>query len=141
MPVITPQTVGWAIVALALGGAGGAWFGYDSGHASGVLEEQARRDSARVRELATVLTAIRDERLQTTKDNAAMRSAIAGILKQDQDSTKELKNALTKSKSDPVVCRFDADSMRLLFAAADDADRRAAGGIRGPVPSSGASNR
>lgn len=139
--MITPQTVGWAVVAVALGGAGGAWLGYDSGHASGVLETQAKRDSARVGELTTVLKAVQDDRVQSAENNAAMRSAIAAVLKQDQDSTKELKNALAKTKSDPVVCRFDADSMRLLSAAADAADQRAAGGIRGPVPASSATDR
>lgn len=139
--MITPQTVGWAVVALTLGAFGGHWWGYDSGHAAGALEVKGKHSQTRVAELEGVLEVVRDDRKRSAENNAAMRNAIADLQQSQRNSTKDLKNALDKSKPDRVICRFDADSMRLLNAAADAADRHAAGGIRRSVPSGGAPSR
>ncbi|MGE8612792.1 MAG: hypothetical protein ACN6PF_10845 [Achromobacter veterisilvae] len=122
--------LGWALaVCLAAGGAGYS-YGESKGHQRGVLETQSAHDSSQVASLTEGLREVRasvEEGAAVSKD---VRTALSGLELQNKNSNTELKNAIAKSRvSGAVVCRFDADSMRILGAAADRADAFAAGGL------------
>ncbi|GAB1835264.1 hypothetical protein MyNCGM121_20380 [Achromobacter xylosoxidans] len=129
MPV-NPNIVGWAIALGALAAGLGYWRGEANGHERGVLETQATHDARRVDSLAEGLDALRADVVSSTAMNKELRTAMAGLEQQNKTSNTELKNAIAKSRpAGAVQCRFDADSMRILGAAADRADALAAGGL------------
>lgn len=129
MPM-NPTVLGWALtICLAAGGAG-YWYGESKGHERGVLETQSAQASSQVAALTDGLREVRasvEEGAAVSKD---VRTALNGLELQNKNSNTELKNAIAKSRAPgAVVCRFDADSMRILGAAADRADALAAGGL------------
>ncbi|MFM9934545.1 hypothetical protein, partial [Achromobacter xylosoxidans] len=106
------------------------WRGEANGHERGVLETQATHDARRVDSLAEGLDALRADVVSSTAMNKELRTAMAGLEQQNKTSNTELKNAIAKSRpAGAVQCRFDADSMRILGAAADRADALAARGL------------
>ncbi|WP_241116556.1 hypothetical protein [Achromobacter xylosoxidans] len=122
--------VGWAIALGALAAGLGYWRGEANGHERGVLETQATHDARQVDSLAEGLDALRADVVSSTAMNKELRTAMAGLEQQNKTSNTELKNAIAKSRpTGAVQCRFDADSMRILRAAADRADALAAGGL------------
>lgn len=128
------MNLAWSIVAALVSAAISGLLGYDAGYDSGALAVQAEHDRADVVSLGTRLNQVADDVQQSHAASKAMREALARIEAADKTSTKELKNALAKTALQRVLCSFDADSMRLIAAAADAADQRAAGGVRGAVP-------
>ncbi|WP_459693109.1 hypothetical protein [Achromobacter xylosoxidans] len=127
---MNPNIVGWAIALGALAAGLGYWRGEANGHERGVLETQATHDARRVDSLAEGLDALRADVVSSTAMNKELRTAMAGLEQQNKTSNTELKNAIAKSRpAGAVQCRFDADSMRILGAAADRADALAAGGL------------
>ncbi|MFY4035369.1 hypothetical protein ACOTJL_06500 [Achromobacter xylosoxidans] len=122
--------VGWAIALGAVAAGLGYWRGEANGHDRGVLETQASHDARQVDSLAKGLDAVRADVVGSTVMNKELRAAMAGLEQQNKTSNTELKNAIAKSRpTGAVQCRFDADSMRILRAAADRADALAAGGL------------
>ncbi|MFG0232472.1 hypothetical protein [Achromobacter sp. 413638] len=122
--------VGWAIALGALAAGLGYWRGEANGHERGALETQAAHDARQVESLAEGLDALRADVVGSTAMNKELRTAMTGLEQQNKTSNTELKNAIAKSRpAGAVQCRFDADSMRILGAAADRADALAAGGL------------
>ncbi|MFY3306700.1 hypothetical protein [Achromobacter ruhlandii] len=122
--------VGWAIALGALAAGLGYWRGTVNGHERGVLETQAAHDARQVESLADGLGKLRADVVASMVLNKDVRTAMTGLEQQNKTSSAELKNAIAKSRpTGPVQCRFDADSMRILGAAADRADALAAGGL------------
>lgn len=129
MPV-NLNIVGWAIALGAVATGLGYWRGEVNGHERGVLETQAARDAGQVNALAQGLDALRADVVGSMVLNKELRMAMTGLERQNKASNTELKNAIAKSRpAGAVQCRFDADSMRILGAAADRADALAAGGL------------
>ncbi|GAB1832097.1 hypothetical protein MyNCGM70_49850 [Achromobacter xylosoxidans] len=129
MPV-NLNIVGWAIALGALAAGLGYWRGEANGHERGVLETQAAHDARQVDSLAKGLDALRADVSGSTAMNKELRTAMTGLEQQNKTSNTELKNAIAKSRpAGAVQCHFDADSMRILGAAADRADALAAGGL------------
>ena len=122
--------VGWAIALGAIAAGVGYWRGDVTGHERGVLETQAAHDARQVGVLEKGIDALRADVLDSMLLNKDLRTAMTGLEQQSKTSNTELKNAIAKSRpGGAVVCRFDADSMRILRAAADRADALAAGGL------------
>ncbi|MFY3695819.1 hypothetical protein ACOTEN_32405 [Achromobacter xylosoxidans] len=122
--------VGWAIALGALAAGLGYWCGEANGHERGVLETQAAHDARQVESLADGLGKLRADVVASMELNKDVRTAMTGLEQQNKTSSAELKNAIAKSRpAGAVQCRFDADSMRILGAAADRADALAAGGL------------
>lgn len=135
------MNLAWSIVAGLVIAAISLLLGYDAGYDSGALAVQAEHDRTEVVSLGTRLNQVADDIQQSRAASKAMREALARIEVADKTSTKEQKNALAKTARERVLCSFDADSMRLITAAADAADQRAAGGIRGAVSAGDPANR
>ncbi|MCH1985258.1 hypothetical protein L7Q78_09135 [Achromobacter xylosoxidans] len=122
--------LGWAIALGALAAGLGYWRGEANGHERGVLETQAAHDARQVESLADGLGKLRADVVASMELNKDVRTAMTGLEQQNKTSSAELKNAIAKSRpAGAVQCRFDADSMRILGAAADRADALAAGGL------------
>lgn len=136
------RQIAWSVAAV-LCAAILAWFWGDTrGYARGRLAVQAEWDrDARTRaetSLSSVVKGLHD----STQASREMRTALAGLEGRNSQSTLELKNALKNNRgSSPVLCRFDADSMRLLAEARDRAAALAAGGIRSAMPAAGGASR
>lgn len=129
MPV-NLNIVGWAIALAAVAAGLGYWRGEANGHERGVLETQAAHDARQVDSLAKGLDTLRADVVGSVVMNKELRAAMTGLEQQNKTSNTELKNAIAKSRpAGAVQCRFDADSMRILGAAADRADALAAGGL------------
>lgn len=126
--------IAWAALAVVLAGALGGWAGDHRGHARGVLQTQARHDAEAVRVLTEQVKDSRDAINRSRTASTDMREALTLLERSGRQSTLDLKDALQKSKPGRVQCDFDADSMRLLGAAADTADARAAGGVLNTLP-------
>lgn len=138
---MTPASIAWVLLAVVAAGGGGTWFGNVRGHAQGVLETRAEQDAGQVKTLAADLSKISEGITASTTASRELRVVLARVETAGQASTKELKDALQKTAPGRAACRFDADSMRIIDAAADRATARAADGIRNTVPTSGAVNR
>ncbi|WP_238890947.1 hypothetical protein [Achromobacter insuavis] len=122
--------MGWAIALGAVAAGLGYWRGEAGGHERGVLETQAAHDAGQVDALAQSLNALREDVVGSMTMNKELRAAMTGLERQNKTSNTELKHAIAKSRpAGAVQCRFDADSMRILGAAADRADALAAGGL------------
>ena len=139
---MTPASIAWALLAVVAAGGGGAWVGSVRGHAQGVLETRAAQDADQVKTLTANLSTISAEITGSAAASRELRDLLSRVESAGQQSTQDLKRALEKTAPGrAAACRFDADSMRIIDAAADRAAARAAGGIRNTVPASGAVNR
>ncbi|WP_343498622.1 hypothetical protein [Achromobacter denitrificans] len=127
---MNPTVLGWALTICLVAGGAGYWYGESKGHQRGVLETQSAHDSSQVASLTEGLRELRASVEEGAAVSKSVRTTLSGLELQNKNSNTELKNAIAKSlASGAVVCRFDADSMRILGAAADRADALAAGGL------------
>ena len=111
------------------------------GYARGQADAQATQAKQDVDTLTKAMQTTNDAIAASNKASIDMRNLLGQIEKSGQTSTKELKNALAKNHADPVICKFDADSMRIIAEARARAADRAAGGIRETVPAASGSDR
>ena len=124
----------YAALALIVTGAGGAWAGYGQGYDQGVLVTTSQQNADQVEDLGQRLTGLADDVRAGAEVSRQVREIMTKIASAQSASTRDLKNALAKNAADPVLCRFDADSMRIIEAARAAAAQAAAGGIRGALP-------
>jgi hypothetical protein len=117
------------LVALTAGSIGG----YFVGDAQGTAAEKARQDAKTVTDLTNIIDASNALIIDSNAASKSMREALALRGAQDNKTTQEIKNALAKTASSRVGCRFDDDVMRNLDAARIRAAAAAAGGIRPSV--------
>lgn len=136
------KQMAWSVAAV-LCAAALAWFWGDSrGYDRGRLEVRAEWERDARTRAETALTAVVKGLNDSTQASREMRTALAGLEGSNSQSTLELKNALKNNRSNsPVLCRFDADSMRILADARDRAAALAAGGVRGALPAAGGTSR
>ncbi|WP_146030575.1 hypothetical protein [Castellaniella caeni] len=126
--------ISYGLVAVLLASAGAGWLGYGRGYDQGELAQRSRTDAAQIRSLSGQLTTIAANAQAAADDSRTIRNTMTKIENAQAASTQELKDALKRNKTDPVLCRFDADSMRIIAAARAAAARAAAGGIDGALP-------
>lgn len=120
-----------AALLIALMAAGG---GYWLGLREGSSDVQASHDSEQVRSLTRLLDAtdaLIDEANTAGTDLRTQTAARAAI---DSRTSKELKDALSKSAGTRAGCRFDVVSLRLLDEARERANQAAATGVLDAVP-------
>lgn len=130
MSVIYP----WAGLALCVAAAGAGWWGYSSGYERGALDIQAAQAQLQVKQFTDQVQRLHVDLQASTQASRQMRDGLSRLENRQSLSTQELKNALHKNAADPVVCRFDVDSMRILAASRAAAAQAAASGIRGALP-------
>ncbi|MFT0531617.1 hypothetical protein ACMHYJ_02110 [Castellaniella hirudinis] len=129
-------TYAWGVVALCFAAAGAAWFGYSKGYDRGALDVRAVQSQQQVAQLTGQLGRLHADLQASATASRQLREGLAKLAQRQTSSTQELKNALQKNAADPVLCRFDVDSMRIIDTARAAAAQAAAGGIRGALPAS-----
>lgn len=125
------------LLAVVLGVVGGLGVGYWRGDLDASAREVAKQDAQTVKDLTGLIQSQKDLIADAGKASAAMRGAVALRQKSDAQSTKELRDALSKTASERAGCLFPADVMRQLAEAHGRAAQAAAGGVRGALPSAG----
>lgn len=130
-----PMTqIAYGLVAVLVASAGAGWLGYARGYNQGELAQRSRTDAAQIRDLSNQLTNIAADARASAQASRAARNMMTKIETAQGTSTRELKHALERNQTDPVLCRFDIDSMRIIEAAREAAARAAASGIGGALP-------
>lgn len=127
-----------ALLALVIGLAGAAG-GFFYGRDAGQVAEAAKRDGQAVKDLTGLIDSHKGLIKAAGAASKAMRAAVARRAAQDEQTTKEFKDALTATAASRVGCVFPADVMRQLSDARDRAAEAAAFGVRGAVPGAAAS--
>ena len=122
--------LGGLVVALAAGG-----LGYWRGHVDGAAAEVARSDAQTVQQLTGLIASHTTLIDQARTASAGLRKTMSARAAQDQQFSKEFRNALKASAAARAGCRFDDDSVRQLGAARDRAAAAATGGSAATVPS------
>ncbi|MBX9935044.1 MAG: DUF2570 domain-containing protein [Burkholderiaceae bacterium] len=108
--------------------------GYWRGHRDGQAATVARQDAQTVQDLSAQLTAHADLIEQSGAASRRLRQAMAQREQADQKTTKELRNALSKTADSRTGCVFPADVMRSLANAQTRAAQAAASGIGRALP-------
>ena len=116
------------VALLAVGG--GYWLGLREGKS----DAQATADSLQVESLTKVLNATDELIRGANQASADLRSQTAARATADIKTTKELKDALSKSAGSRAGCRYDVVSLRLLEDARERANTAAATGVLNTVP-------
>lgn len=115
--------------------------GYLRGHQNGVRDTRLATNTQAV----TDLTALIDNHRQLIAEaNAAGRRLAEQTARReehDNQTTRELRDALAKTADRRVRCVFDADVMQQLARARDRAAQAAATGLHEPVPGTAAGTR
>lgn len=127
------MTTSWSIAIVLAVGIIAFAAGRGTGYSAGQAAQKASTDSATVKELEGIVSSSAHLILQANGASNAMRSAVAKFSAEQRRSTKELRDVLENTSGDRLLCRFDADSMRIVRAARENATRAAAGGIRSAV--------
>ncbi|QEA14261.1 hypothetical protein [Comamonas flocculans] len=122
-----------ALAALVLALAAGA-AGYARGHADGKAAEAARQDAATVKAMGEQLQAHADLLKRSNVASQAMRAAATRLESANQQTTREMSDALFATAPSRTDCMFPDGVMRGLGAARDRAAQAAASGIRGALP-------
>lgn len=131
------MNIAYAAVAVLAVGIAAGWVGNSMGYDRGVLETTAAHDAAQVENLGAQIA---EHTVAINASNSAsrdMRLALNRLAATEKSTTTELKNALAKNAADPVLCRFDDDSMRIIAASRERAAHAAASGVRSTVPAAG----
>ena len=123
------MALGGLVLALAAGG-----LGYWRGHVDGTAAEVARSDAQTVQQLNGLIASHTTLIDQARTASAGLRKTMSARAAQDQQFSKEFRDALKVSKAARAGCRFDDDSMRQLGAARDRAAAAAASGSAAVVP-------
>lgn len=123
-----------ALAAAMAGATGGFFFGVADGRQRQAGEQAAQT----VQALMDVIDAHKGLVAEANAAGRAMRQALAARAQADLKSTRELKDALTRTAGSRVGCMFDDGVMRQLESARDRAAAAAAGGIRPALPAASA---
>lgn len=110
------------------------YLGYQAGHADGTAAARAECHASDVARLTGQLAAVSSQVDDAAAASRSMRQILVGIQAGSQKSTQEIRDALERTRGERLQCVLDADSLRLLTAAATRAADRAAGGLRNTVP-------
>ena len=124
------MALGGLVLALAAGG-----LGYWRGHVDGTAAEVARSDAQTVQQLNGLIASHTTLIDQARTASAGLRKTMSARAAQDQQFSKEFRDALKVSMAARAGCRFDDDSVRQLGAARDRAAAAATGGSAATVPS------
>ncbi|HIH9790344.1 TPA: hypothetical protein ACYU9X_000861 [Klebsiella pneumoniae] len=125
------------------------WFIWHQGYERGAGDVRLEVALQKTREAGDALNQFIDGARQLTaeanKASNALAAQVAARQTADEQSTREIKDALKKTASQRVMCVFDDDVMRLLREARQRAATAAADGISGgddrKVPAPGGSGR
>lgn len=128
---------------------GSVWFIWHQGYERGAGDVRLEVANQNTREAGDALQKFIDgAKLLTAEANKAgnaLAAQVAARQAADQQSTREIKDALKKTASQRVMCVFDDDVMRLLREARQRAATAAADGLSGgddrKVPAPGGSGR
>lgn len=134
----------WGVLIL-----GTLWFIWHQGYERGAGDVRLEVANQKTREAGDSLQKLIDgARLLTAEANKAgnaLAAQVAARQAADQQSTREIKDALKKTESQRVMCVFDDDVMRLLREARQRAATAAADGLSGgddrKVPAPGGGGR
>ncbi|HFF8580244.1 TPA: hypothetical protein ACGEYZ_004462 [Klebsiella pneumoniae] len=134
----------WGVLIL-----GTPWFIWHQGYERGAGDVRLEVANQKTREAGGALQKFIDgARLLTAEANKAgnaLAAQVAARQAADQQSTREIKDALKKTASQRVMCVFDDDVMRLLREARQRAATAAADGLSGgddrKVPAPGGGGR
>lgn len=134
----------WGVLIL-----GTFWFIWHQGYERGAGDVRLQVANQKTREAGDALRKFIDgAKLLTAEANKAgnaLAAQVAARQAADQQSTREIKDALKKTASQRVMCVFDDDVMRLLREARQRAATAAADGVSGgddrKVPAPGGSGR
>lgn len=130
-------------------GVGTLWLIWHQGYERGAGDVRLEVANQKTREAGDALQKFIDGARQLTaeanKASNALAAQVAARQTADEQSTRELKDALKKTASQRVMCVFDDGVMQLLREARQRAATAAADGISGgddrKVPASGGSGR
>ncbi|MDH1962333.1 hypothetical protein N5J21_21850 [Klebsiella quasipneumoniae] len=130
-------------------GLGTLWFIWHQGYERGADDVRLEVANQKAREAGDALNQFIDGAKQLTAEanqaSNALAAQVAARQAADEQSTREVKNALKKTASQRVMCVFDDDVMQLLREARQRAATAAADGLSGgddrKVPASGGSGR
>ncbi|MGM7653583.1 hypothetical protein [Serratia marcescens] len=125
------------------------WGGFEAGHKQGMADARLECSRGQTQQAADALNQfIAGTKLLTAQANAAsqqLAQQIADRAAADNQSTREIRDALKKTASRRVNCEFDADVMQQLTAAQQRAAAATTSGIAsrigGTVPATGAAER
>ncbi|WP_261168948.1 hypothetical protein [Serratia ficaria] len=128
---------------------GTLWAVYDAGRRQGLTDARLECSRGQTQLASDALNQfVAGARLLTAQANAAsqqLAQQIADRAAADNQSTREIRDALKKTASGRVNCVFDADVMRQLTAAQQRASTATTNGITsrtgGTVPVTGAAGR
>ncbi|QLO80476.1 hypothetical protein HV306_26745 [Klebsiella grimontii] len=135
-----------ACAALVLGS---VWFIWDQGYQRGAGDARIAAADQKTREAGDALnqfiSGARQLTAEANKASNALAAQVTAWQAADQQSNRELTNALKKTASQRVMCVFDDGVMQLLREARQRAATAAADGLSGgddrKVPASGGSGR
>lgn len=125
------------------------WGGFQAGHKQGMADARLECSRSQTRQAADALNQfIAGAKELTAQANAAsqqLAQQIADRAAADDQSTREIRNALKKTAARRVNCEFDADVMQQLAAAQQRAAAAATNGVTGraggALPATGAAGR
>ena len=134
---------------LAALGLGTLWFiwhqGYERGSGDVRLEVASQKTLEAGDALNQFIAGAKQLTAEANQASNALAAQVAARQAADQQSTREIKDALKKTASQRVMCVFDDDVMRLLREARQRAATAAADGLSGgddrKVPAPGGSGR
>lgn len=134
----------WSVLIL-----GTLWSFYDAGRRQGLSDARLECSKGQTQQAADALNEfIAGAKALTAQANAAsqqLAQQIAGRAAADDQSTREIRDALKKTAPGRVNCVFDADVMQQLTAAQQRAAAAATNGITsragGTVPTTGPAGR
>lgn len=134
---------------LAASGLGMLWLVWHQGYERGSGDARLEVASQKTREAGDALNQFIDGAKQLTaaanQASNALAAQVAARQTADEQSSREIKDALKKTASQRVMCVFDDDVMRLLREARQRAATAAADGLSGRddrnVPAPGGSGR
>ncbi|MDC7940916.1 hypothetical protein [Raoultella ornithinolytica] len=134
---------------LAASGLGILWLVWHQGYERGVGDVRLEVANQKTREAGDALNQFIDGAKQLTAEanqaSNALAAQVAARQTADEQSTREIKDALKKTASQRVMCVFDDGVMQLLREARQRAATAAADGLSGgddrKVPAPGGSGR
>lgn len=135
------MTIARWLLAVVLSSGLAAWGGYKRGHDTGVLITRDQVNTRAVSDLSALIAShqqLIDEANQAGRELAAQTARRA---EHDNQTTRELRDALAKTADQRVHCVFDLGVMHQLARARDRAAQAAATGLDEPVPAATARTR
>lgn len=139
----------WSILGGLIGLAVAIWYIRDDAYSEGLAAARLECSKGQTQQAADALNQFiagaRQLTAEANKASNALAAQVAARQAADEQSTRELKDALKKTASQRVKCVFDDGVMQLLRAARERAATAAADGLSGgndrEVPASGGSGR